>query len=395
MRICLHTFWDITHDFIGGTERFLVELATELQALGFEPFIVCSGNDTRLTIQGVPVFGVLPDKYLQSFHSLGEAKAAFLKENFVEGKSIESGLHELGAYVQEQVGKFDADVIHLNSFASSLYFESNVPVVVTNHENQQESDRLWGAGFFNRLASMNKESEANLASHAARVVPTRFYAKQYSSLFDADVLGINQGISLTTFNTQIVSNPMMESKSSDTKAIRVLLPSRLDPDQKGHDLAITACKILSDEQFNSEFVFSGIRQDNRHLVSDLRNLCKELGIAEKVSFQRFADINRAFHAADVVISPERYCSYGLSISESLSLGIPTVLSDIPTYKEIASEFSHAFFFESDDAVDLAEKIKEAARYCVSSAEKIRFRTRYDFRECAKRYGDLYLSCVSD
>ena len=42
MKVCLHTNYSITPDYIGGTERFLITLSKELKCLGFEPFIVLS-----------------------------------------------------------------------------------------------------------------------------------------------------------------------------------------------------------------------------------------------------------------------------------------------------------------------------------------------------------------
>ncbi len=108
-------------------------------------------------------------------------------------------------------------------------------------------------------------------------------------------------------------------------------------------------------------------------------------------------MQQAYEEADLIISPERYCSYGLSISEALAIGKPTVLSNIPTYQEIAEGFKHAYFFETGDSSSLAEQIELAVSRILSchAADIVKFRSKYDFRECAKKYGELYIQSLQE
>ncbi len=391
MKICLHTFWDISHDFIGGTERFLIELAKELKALGYQSFIACTGNDVETTIQGVPVYGVLPPKYLNSFAFHGESKPAFLYENFVEGKAFVDGLKELAEYTEFQVNQFDSDLIHLNSFSSSMFFSSQKPVIVTNHENEKESNNLWGDGFFKELESLCKTKTGNLPLHHAVVVPSFYYAKKYTDSFKIPVQGINQGVNLSTF-PDVYRKTSHESMSD---VINVLLPSRLEPNQKGHDIALDACKKLVNSGLNIKMIFSGVRKDNQQSVETLRKQAIDLGILNNIVIKSFSDIKTAYNDADIVISPERYCSYGLSVSESLAVGKPTVLSNIPTYKEIAEDNEQAHFFKSGCSDSLASTMKDVINkhLKINNSATIKFRTKYDFRECAKKYSDLYINAI--
>ncbi len=391
MDICLHTFWDITHDFIGGTERFIIELSKELSTLGYRPFIVCSGNNVQTNIQGIPVFGVLPPQYIDSFSFFGEAKLGFLNEHFVHKKSYMEGLKALSNYVQYQVSQFESDVIHLNSFASSMFFSSNKPVIVTNHENELESDNLWGKGFFNELIKISKREDSFFTKHYALAVPSKFYAREYSELFEVPIHGINIGVNLSTFGKINFIN----HKSNQDRSLRVLLPSRLDPKQKGHDIALRACRKLVRKGIDVKMIFSGVRRDNQGTVDVLREKAGYLGILENIVIKSFAEIQCAYNEVDIIISPERYCSYGLSISEALAIGKPTVLSDIPTYLEIAKGYSHAYFFESGCSSSLAEKIMEAFENSSkpSNIDLIKFRSKFDLRECARQYSALYLNSV--
>ena len=105
-----------------------------------------------------------------------------------------------------------------------------------------------------------------------------------------------------------------------------------------------------------------------------------------------------YEAAHIVLSPERYCSYGLSISEALAIGIPTVLSDIPTYIEIASGYQHAIFFHKDHLEDLVSKLE----YVIKSATEcgyrynesaIEFRINNDIRKTAVAFSRIYRSLL--
>ena len=388
MDVCLHTFWDITHDFIGGTERFLIELSKELKALGYRPFIVCSGNNVKTNIEGVPVFGVLPPKYVKSFVSYGEAKSSFLHDNFSNNKTFLQGLKELGDYVNYQTSCFSYDVVHLNSFASSIFYKSDIPVVVTNHENEKESDNIWGVGFFDEMISIVKK-HGFLKNHHARIVPSAFYAQKYTKQFGMDIISLNLGINLINFYRQ---NKKIRTEKGSTK---ILLPSRLAPKQKGHDIALEACKKLNDNDMQIEIIFSGLRKDHKENAAFVRNRAKELGIIELITIKSYASIQTGFEEADIVISPERYCSYGLSISEALAMGKQTILSDIPTYLEIAEGYQHAHFFKSGCSDSLAEKIADLAKkeFEPKSSDIIRFRTKYDMRECAKGYSNIYLDTM--
>lgn len=119
-------------------------------------------------------------------------------------------------------------------------------------------------------------------------------------------------------------------------------------------------------------------------------------ISNHTHFIAAPDMYEIYDSVHVVLSPERYCTYGLSISESLAIGIPTVLSNIPTYKEIALGYEHAFFFKKDNLNDLMYAICRAIessknnnfRYNKAS---IQFRIDNDIRKTAVAFSNVYAS----
>jgi|GEM_PF-2291303 len=388
MEICFHTNFEITPNYIGGTERFLIKISKELKALGHDPFIVCSRLDEEIYIEGIKVIGCIPSKYKRPFEKYSFFSSSFLKNEIIGKQFSVDSLKRLSDYTAEQLSGIKSDVFHLNSFASASFLKPEGNYFVTNHENEREYDGYWGVGFFNMMSSLVHSRKSQLHNYKRLITPSNYYAKEFSRLFNLPVVGINLGVHLEDFEYSI--RKTTQSKESE---VRILLPSRFQTKQKGHDIAIMACSILKQKNIPFKMIFSGMKKSTEKYLPDFLRLAELYNVQDCVTITSFADIRTAYENCDIVISPEKYCSYGLSISESLALGIPTILSDIPTYKEIASGYKHAFFFESESPEDLASKIidlipRKTERY---TNDAIRFRTNYDLRNCARKYSQLYFA----
>lgn len=84
MDICLHSYYEISDPYIGGTQTLLIKLAKELKVLGHEPFIVCSSLKTHFVIEGIDVYGVIPEQYTNLLRTKynGVHHLNFLKKQF-------------------------------------------------------------------------------------------------------------------------------------------------------------------------------------------------------------------------------------------------------------------------------------------------------------------------
>lgn len=125
MRICLHTNFEIGFPYIGGTQTFLIKLAKELLVIGHDPFIVCSSLTPEYCIEGIKIFGVIPEMYKKKL--LGEYNGVFssrfLYDQIFKNRTPQYALKELSSYTKFQIQNFDADVFHLNSFVSAAYLQ--------------------------------------------------------------------------------------------------------------------------------------------------------------------------------------------------------------------------------------------------------------------------------
>ncbi|WP_081963802.1 glycosyltransferase family 4 protein [Hoeflea sp. BAL378] len=388
IRICLHTAWSVPANFIGGTERFLIELAKELKVLGFDPFVVCSNLQRELDIEGVEVRGRIPAEFQTHYRKTDPNIAAFMKDAVYNQEASKGAFRHISTYVQKQIEDVEADLFHFNAFSAALYVKTEVPQVVTNHENARELEGFWHHGAFETMGQLVRSDPDAFPSSPLLFTPSRFYSEEYSNAFSRQVRANHLGVNLENF-APVKVRPKSERQYT------VLLPSRFFPAQKGQDVALRACRILRDKgHSNFSFLFTGVRDYYGDMVESFRQEARELGIADAIRIKNFSRMQDAFEEADIVISPERYCSYGLSVSEALASGKALVLSEIPTYLEIASTFQHATFVAVDDAEGLANAILR----CSATRENhqldmIRFRLKNDFRDCAKRYANAYLQLL--
>lgn len=396
MKVCLHTNWDISPKYIGGTERFLINLCKELQTMGLEPFIVCSSKTDQIQIEGIQVIGRFLSDYNESKTIYPYFSSNFIKQEIIGKEYSLESLHRLSEYTSEQLKGIQADVFHLNSFISASFLKPMNNYVITNHENDREYDWYWGKGFFEFLKYHVVRGETNLHKFSHLFVPSTHYAKWFSVQFGLNVQSINLGVPLNEF---IVSNKdvaLRNEYSFNQNEVIILLPSRFQPYQKGHDIALAACAILKKKGISFKIIFTGVKNSSEKYLSDFDALVLKYNLQNNVKVVTFSDMNEAYNNVDIVISPERFCSYGLSISESLSLGIPTILSDIPTYKEIAQDSENAFFFKSESYEDLADQlISVISTNCIRKRiDALKFRINNDIRTCAKSYIKTYLDINS-
>ncbi|UEG50557.1 glycosyltransferase [Ferruginibacter lapsinanis] len=70
---------------------------------------------------------------------------------------------------------------------------------------------------------------------------------------------------------------------------------------------------------------------------------------------------------DLFVSSSKYESFGLSVLEAMSLGVPVLLSDIPAFKELYE--GYATFFKSDSVEDFTDKLTNILEYPESIIEK--------------------------
>lgn len=94
---------------------------------------------------------------------------------------------------------------------------------------------------------------------------------------------------------------------------------------------------------NIQVILTGIDEQYEQFVKELDDYSKDNKINTK--FVKFDSINEGYHIADIVAVPSKSESFGYSALEGLTLGVKTILSDIPTFRELSEGNSQATFFD--------------------------------------------------
>jgi len=108
-------------------------------------------------------------------------------------------------------------------------------------------------------------------------------------------------------------------------------------------------------------------------------------------------------SADYFISASRSEGLPNTVLEALSVGLPVLLSDIPSHREIASEYQNACvtFSLEDNGVDLVEKIKNVGELFLPGAgaeAKMKTREKFSAAAMSSKYQTYYknlLGAVSE
>lgn len=132
---------------------------------------------------------------------------------------------------------------------------------------------------------------------------------------------------------------------------------------KDYPTALRAFAEYRKTDTDMEFIFTGAMEDYRRpeYIKELKQLVKDLQIEKHVKFLGLIPKEEQLQimkGATAVIQTTLFEGGpgGGSVWDAVSLGIPVVLSDISTNKEVI--YSRAHFFKAQDEYDLYQKMKD-------------------------------------
>lgn len=155
------------------------------------------------------------------------------------------------------------------------------------------------------------------------------------------------GISLQAFETGETVEPgsrylFLPAAIERHKNIAVLIESLRHLGDSGLELWIAGRSLLDPEH-----------------QGDIERRAEELGVRDRVRFLGlvpYADMLRYYRGAVALVFPSFIESFGHPLLEAMAAGTPVVASDIPTFREIASDA--ALYFPPQDPVALAHCVDD-------------------------------------
>jgi len=179
----------------------------------------------------------------------------------------------------------------------------------------------------------------------------------------------------------------------------VLAVGRIEP-LKGLDILIRSLALMSDRRGVSIHIIGG---DDRAApeIARLTSLAREQGVAEAVRFlgsRSHEELPDYYHAADVVVMPSFYESFGLVAVEAMASGVPVIASRVGGLASTVADGRTGYLIAWRCPEPFAEKIElllanEELRLALGRAARERMVASYSWSGVAESVAALYEELV--
>jgi glycosyltransferase involved in cell wall biosynthesis len=167
---------------------------------------------------------------------------------------------------------------------------------------------------------------------------------------------------------------------------------------KNHQLLVRAMRLVTEARPDVSAVAIG--GGSQEYIDGLRGLVDQLDLRKRVHFLGYReDAYSILKACDLFVLPSLYEGLPVAAVEAMACGLPVVISDIPPHRELVESGVDGWLFRSGDEKSLAEGIIAAlsdrdAGVKVAQAGLHKVRENYDSTQMARRYEQLYESCLT-
>jgi glycosyltransferase involved in cell wall biosynthesis len=166
---------------------------------------------------------------------------------------------------------------------------------------------------------------------------------------------------------------------------------------KNHQLLVRAMKLVGKARPDVSAVAIG--GGSQALIDALRRLVDSLDLDGKVHFLGYReDAYSILKACDVFVLPSLYEGLPLAAVEAMACELPVIISDIPPHRELVEHGVDGWLFRSGDEESLADMIilslsdrERSLKLAQAGLRKVR--DNYDSSQMARRYEELYESCL--
>lgn len=369
MNVLIMSLWSMSGANIGGTERFVVDLANLLSK--YHSVTVLSLGRIDLNIKNVNTISLNIINQLNEYSLLKYLE----NEGFTEIKlKIESFIRN---------GKFN--VVHCNSllFANMV---NDIPVINTVHTNKEE---FYNSFSVSAAYTILKNIEQD--NNTVYVVPSVYGKESFRRLTGKSSIIIAHGYRPDIALRDKLSLRKKYGISGDD--IVFCVPSRLEIKQKGQEILLRALRKVKHVLPFFTVVLGGC---DDHYLENKDYLYKCYPDLRMV-IENFYDRSDMYSLSDIIILPSMTESFGYAALESAIIGFPLFLSDIPPYREIAKDNPRIFLFKNNE-VDLVDSLIEnrdaiLTRKIVSPEKK--WKDKYSDDAMLQKYILLYGECASN
>ena len=157
---------------------------------------------------------------------------------------------------------------------------------------------------------------------------------------------------LTTIN--------LRNKYKFNKNSRIILLLANYEKRKGHEFALQIMKYLNNIDSNIKLLIFGDDSNYENLIykNKIINLISKFNLENNVILNSFTkNVDNILSQTEIIISTsQEYESFGYSILEGMSCGIPSVVTNVGGLPEVTKDNFNGFVIKNYDYKDFANKI---------------------------------------
>ncbi|NHJ47086.1 MAG: glycosyltransferase family 4 protein [Asgard group archaeon] len=221
---------------------------------------------------------------------------------------------------------------------------------------------FWGTDVYQYVKEFNYSSLVAECLNSAKLIQT-VNDEQKEILLD--LFNINPDkIFVQNFGAKVKDFAYLKDKSNlrekyGFKEKYLILSARYNQNKEVFrlDLIIKAFKLLLDKTgLDARLIFI----NKAHTRTELKELTKELGIEDKVTFMGFLagdQYREIISLVDLFVQCPLYDSVGISVMESLAAGVPVITTIVDGAKITIKDSFNGIFLESRKPEEIAEKIE--------------------------------------
>lgn len=329
MRILIFNWRDIKHNYAGGAEVYVHELAKRWVRQGNKVTLFCGNDNTNKTndiVDGVEIVR--------------------------RGGTYTTYLFAFIYYAFKFAGKYDLIIDCENGIPFFTPLFSRIPVILIIHHVHQEIIRKYLRFPLNKIAAMLEGKLMPLIYRNKKIVTVSDSSKE-----EIMKLGFTEGNNIEiVYNGTSVKNSIVTSK---TPSPTFLYLGRLQ-DYKNIDIAIAAFANVVKQYKNARFKIVGSGESHNKLVKQVN----AMGIKDRVDFLGKVGNKekiRLLTEAWAVIQPSQIEGWGITVIEANACGTPVIASRVNGLRDSVVDGKTGILVESGNIELFARAMKRLIR----------------------------------
>lgn len=334
-----------TLETFGGGERWTLEVATELKSILDVSILnpIAKTSIVRLTKNQINREYNLSKIKIEDMTCTGINSVAFGTEPFILMFPTMQGVFKMRESIQ------NADVVYQLSFNPIILFYS---ILFSKIYNKKFILGIHNPTFA-KLFDTDIGTVQKMLNYIYRTLIANVRYFHVINKVDEKLIKNNYKNAMI-YNIPNFVKPVDKNFIVNKKDFIVLFVGRLEKNQKGIDLFYKSMKKIMKNNKDIIFHIVGSVGNGEYLIKKIvKNYPKQV---KELGFLKDEDLRNEYRNASLFVLPSRFESFGLSLLEAQSYGLPAVAFDVDVVDEILKNKYQGTLVEPFDDVKFADEI---------------------------------------